>query len=121
MAYLIIQENGAERTTPALHGEEITITAPCDCEEVTGVKIAGVAYPFYDAAGKVLPSGTGLFTKGNLIRVLIDAVNNRSTIINHAVTPECIGAAPAYIYGIEEIEAGSPSTEPEGSLHFVIE
>ena len=29
--------------------------------------------------------------------------------------------APMYTYGTEEIEAGSPSTEPEGSLHFVIE
>lgn len=31
------------------------------------------------------------------------------------------GFAPMYTYGTEEIEAGSASTEPEGSLHFVIE
>lgn len=87
MANLIIQENGVARTTPAVHGEEITIQAPCDCSEVTGVQIAGVAYPFYDAAGNVLVSGSGLFKTGNLIRVLIDTVNTRATIINRAITP----------------------------------
>jgi hypothetical protein len=92
MANLIIQENGVARTTPAVHGEEITIQTPCDCSAVSGVQIAGVAYPFYDAAGKVLPTGTGLFTEGTLIRVLIDTVNTRSTIINHAITPPTIGA-----------------------------
>lgn len=84
MANLIIQENGVTRTTPAVHGEEITVQTPCDCSAVTGVQIAGVAYPFYDAAGKVLPVGSGLFTEGSLIRVLIDTVNVRATIINHA-------------------------------------
>lgn len=95
MANLIIQENGVERTTPALHGEEITIQTPCDCSAVSGVQIAGVAYPFYDAAGKVLPSGTGLFTENSLIRVLIDTENTRATIINHAITPASIGARPS--------------------------
>lgn len=84
MANLIIQENGAARTMPAVHGEEITIQAPCDCSAVTGVQIAGVAYPFYDAAGNALASGSGLFAEGSLIRVLIDAINIRATIINHA-------------------------------------
>lgn len=98
MANLIIQENGVARTTPALHGEEITIQTPCDCSAVTGVQIAGVAYPFYDAAGKPLATGSGLFSKGNLIRVLIDTVNTRATIINHAITPSGIGAAVTTTY-----------------------
>ncbi len=85
MANMIIQENGQERTTAAVHGEEITIQAPCNCSAVSGVQIAGVAFPFYDAAGKVLPSGSGLFTEGSLIRVLIDAVNTRATILNHGI------------------------------------
>lgn len=37
------------------------------------------------------------------------------------ITPDMIGAAPAYTYGTEEIKAGSTSTEAEGTLHFVIE
>lgn len=121
MANLIIKENGVTRTTPAVHGEEITIQAPCDCSAVTGVQIADVAYPFYDAAGKVLPMGTGLFTEGSLIRVLIDTVNTRATIINPAITPDSIGAAPMYTYGTEDIEAGSASPYETGHLHFVIE
>lgn len=32
-----------------------------------------------------------------------------------------IGAAPALTWGTEDIEAGSPSTEPTGTLHLVIE
>ena len=35
--------------------------------------------------------------------------------------PEDLGAAPAYTYGTEDIEVGSESTQPNGSLHFVIE
>lgn len=134
MANLIIQENGAARTTPALHGEEITIQAPCDCSAVTGVQIAGIAYPFYDAAGNPLESGSGLFTTDNLIRVMIDSENTRAYILNHAVTPAQIGAytkaevdtkldmrALAFTYGTEDIEAGTASTEPEGTLHLIIE
>lgn len=85
MANLIIQENKRERTIPAVHGEEITIKAPCNCSDVTGVQIAGVVYPFYDAAGKPMKMGSGLFSKDNLIRVLIDTENTRATIINHAI------------------------------------
>lgn len=105
MANLIIQENGVARATPALHGEEITIQTPCDCSAVTGVQIAGVAYPFYDAAGNPMASGSGLFAKGSLVRVLIDTVNNRSTIINHAVPKtynkkETLTNATASLYGL---------------------
>lgn len=107
MANLIIQENGVARTTPAVHGEEITIQTPCDCSAVSGVQIAGVIYPFYDAAGKVLPTGTGLFTEGTLIRVIIDTVNTRATIMNHAITPAAIGAVSldAFNTALGEVEA----------------
>lgn len=120
MANLIIQENGSPRTTPAIHGEEITIQAPCDCSAVTGVQIAGVVYPFYDAAGKPLPMGTGLFTTGNLIRVLIDTVNTRSTIINHAITIDSIGAAPSYTYSTTDLTAGT-SALATGKMYLVFE
>lgn len=35
--------------------------------------------------------------------------------------PEDIGAAPAYTYGTQDIEPGSVSDKPNGTLHFVIE
>lgn len=86
MANMIIQENGIERNWPAVHGEEITIVAPCDCTAVTGVQIAGVAYPFYDACGNNISNVAGKFTEGSLIRVLIDTKNTRAQIINRTLT-----------------------------------
>lgn len=116
MANLIIQENGVVRTTPAVHGEEITIQAPCDCSAVEGVQIADVVYPFYDAAGNPLPMGTGLFATGNLIKVLIDTVNVRATIINHAITPSLIGAMK-FATG-EYVGTGKNGTKNANSLTF---
>lgn len=86
MANLIIQENGVERTTPAVHGEELTIIAPCDCSAVEGVQINGVAFPFYDTLGNVLSSK--LFAEGSLIRVMIDVTNNRALILNSGTRPK---------------------------------
>ena len=82
MANLIIQENGSPRTTPAVHGEEITIATPCDCSKVTGVKINSVEFPFYDTLGNSLASITGLFAKDSLIRVMIDTNKTRAYILN---------------------------------------
>ena len=85
MANMIILAAGdITRTKAAVNGEEITIQAPCNCSAVTGVQIADVAYPFCDAAGNPLPMGTGLFTEGSLIRVMIDTVNTRAMILNHS-------------------------------------
>lgn len=84
MATLIIQEKGVARTRPAVNGEEITIAAPCNCTEVTGVQIAGVQYPFYDACGNNVSNISGKFSEGSLIRVLIDTTNTRAQIINQA-------------------------------------
>lgn len=84
MANMIIQENGKERTSPAVHGEEIVVVAPCNCIDVTGVQIAGVVYPFYDACGTCTSNISGKFVEGSLIRVLIDTTNTRAQILNHA-------------------------------------
>ena len=84
MANMIIQENGVERTIPAVHGEEIVVAAPCNCSMVTGIQIAGVVFPFYDACGKCVSNVSRLFTEGSLIRVLIDVTNTRAQILNHA-------------------------------------
>lgn len=86
MANLIIQENGVERNTPAVHGEELTILAPCDCSAVEGVQINGVTFPFYDTLGNVLSSR--LFSEGSLIRVMIDVTNTRALILNSGTRPK---------------------------------
>lgn len=85
MANMIIQENGVERITPAVHGEVLVLAAPCDCTAVTGVQIAGVVFPFYDACGNCTSDISGKFTEGSLIRVLIDVTNTRAQILNHAI------------------------------------
>ena len=82
---MIIQENGEARTTPALHGEIIVVVAPCHCNMVTGVQIAGVAFPFYDACGNCTSDLFGKFSEGSLVQVLIDVNNTRAQILNHAI------------------------------------
>lgn len=84
MANMIIQENGAERTSPAVHGEVIVVVAPCHCNVVTGVQIAGVAYPFYDACGNCTSNLFGKFSEGSLVQVMIDTTNTRAQILSHA-------------------------------------
>lgn len=84
MVNMIIQENGKERTTPAVHGEIIVVVAPCHCDAVTGVQIAGVAYPFYDACGNCTSELFNKFSEGSLVQVLIDVTNTRAQILNHA-------------------------------------
>lgn len=86
MANLIIKENGEVRTTPAVNGEELTIQAPCNCSDVTGVQINNVAFPFYDAAGNSIVSIRNKFAEGSLIRVMIDTVNVRAYILNSATS-----------------------------------
>ena len=106
MANMIIQENGRERIAPAVHGEEITIVAPCNCTAVTGVQIAGVAYPFYDACGNSIGNVAGKFAEGSLIRVLIDTDKQRAQIINRTLTgltgatdpTEATAAVPGQMY-----------------------
>ena len=84
MVNMIIQENGEERLSPALHGEIIVVVAPCHCDAVTGVQIAGVAFPFYDACGNCTSELFGKFSEGSLVQVLIDVTNTRAQILNHA-------------------------------------
>ena len=47
--------------------------------------------------------------------------SSTNSVQNAVVTAELNKKAPAYTYGTEDVTAGSASTEPEGSLHFVIE
>lgn len=109
MANLIIQENGTTRTIPAVHGEEITIQTPCDCTNITGVKIAEDVFPFYDVCGNKLAGVGDLFSANSLIRVLIDTNNKRAIILNRGVTPRNIGIT----HGIDE-----PSGGKHGDIYF---
>ena len=68
-------------------------------------------------------------TREQVLAIVADALANITLPINNggtgATTAEGaranLGAAPAHTWGTEDIEAGSPSTEPTGTLHLVIE
>ena len=54
----------------------------------------------------------------------VKTVNNSSPDVNGNVSvsvPTDTSRAPAHTYGTTDIEAGSASTEPNGTLHLVIE
>ena len=48
-------------------------------------------------------------------------VNGKALSGDISLSASDVGAAPAYTYGTEEIEAGSTSTAATGTLHFVYE
>ena len=47
------------------------------------------------------------------------AISNKAEKSEIPTKASDLGAAPAYTYGTTDIQAGSASTEPEGTLHFV--
>lgn len=48
-------------------------------------------------------------------------LESKITTLTSTMDGGLAGKAPAYTYGTENIEAGSASTEPEGTIHFVYE
>ena len=121
MANLIIQENGVERTRPASHGEEITIQTPCDCSAVTGVQIAGVAYPFYDALGDSLSDASDLFAAGSLIRVMLDTENTRAYILNRGVAKPNYVTETMLAFGWDGNTYSFEDTYPKASYDISVE
>lgn len=67
-------------------GFELTFKAPCDCNEVTGLKIYspdeidGKEYPFIDANGNDISSLNNLFKKDSMVQILIN--HDKAQIIN---------------------------------------
>ena len=60
----------------------------------------------------------GSYCTGNIVTDNQTGVGVIDTASN---TGNIVANTPAITYGTDDIEAGSASTEPEGSLHFVIE
>ena len=52
--------------------------------------------------------------------ISVEALNNLEEGVAEA-NKTAEGKAPAYTYGTKDIEAGSASTEPEGTIHYVYE
>lgn len=106
----------------AVMGKQITFTAPCASEEFTGIIIDSVEYDLVSANGTSLAASS--FDAGSMVSIILD-VNNRKAYVQNADTNAYLEAqlaskAPAHTYGTEDIVEGSASSEPEGTLHFVI-
>ena len=75
-------------------GESVTFKAPCDCTEVTGIKVyykveteegstdANKTFTFRDAHCEALTNIGNLFKEGAYITVLLDTTNNYAFIQN---------------------------------------
>ena len=132
-----------------LDGETVTFKAPCDASNITGMVIyysdgsttTSKEFTLSDANGGDIGVLDNIFAKDAIVKVILDTNTNNAFVQNpdtntylenrfetieesyiHSNKIGVIGGvAPMYTYGIEDIEAGSASSEPEGSLHFVIE
>ena len=103
------------------NGQIVTFDAPCDCVNVTdGLVINGNTYTICDAMGRCVTDFDGAWCSGSKLSVILDVSNKKAYIQNNVVTPASIGAAPAYTYGTDDLEAGTSPLE-SGKLHFVYE
>lgn len=117
-------------------GLRVTFRAPCNCSSITGITIGSDTYTLVDAMQINRASTINVWAKDSLITVLIDVTYKRAYVLNAAssayvkshthtatdlgITPDSIGAAPAYTYGTEDLTAGSSKLET-GKLYFVYE
>lgn len=79
---------------PLVDGENVTFKAPCDCTEVTGLKVYYVTltedaetnqtktFTFKDAHGNNLTNVGNLFTSGAYIKAILDTTSNVAYIQN---------------------------------------
>lgn len=79
---------------PLVDGESITFKAPCDCTEISGVKIYYVTvtdsvstemsktFVFRDAHGNDLTNSGNLFVNGSYIKIILDVTNGYAYIQN---------------------------------------
>ena len=121
---------------PLIDGQSLTFKAPCACTAVKGLTVyypvqAGAdtliskVFTFKDSHCQDLTGLGNLFAKDAYVDVILDTGNSAAYIQNAGtnayIEAELAKKAPAYTYGTADITAGSASTEPEGTLHFVIE
>lgn len=76
---LVVQET----INTVQEGASITFTAPCECDDVTGVTINSKVYEILEANGTAPKKA---FTTGALVTLKIDADNSKAYIQNSANT-----------------------------------
>ena len=121
-----------DSTFPIINGHAITFRSPADCSQVTGLIVyypegnGTITKPFQfaDAHGNNV-GNIHLFAENVLVKVILDTELNRAYVQNadtNAYLEEQLASkAPTHTYGTEDIIEGSASSEPNGTLHFVIE
>ena len=116
-----------------INGQTLTFQSPADCSQITGLIVyypegngtTSKDFKFVDAHGVDVGSGTiSLFAENVLVKVVLD-IDQGKAYVQNADTNAYLegrfdGKAPAHTWGTEDIVEGSASSEPEGTLHFVI-
>lgn len=116
-----------------INGQALTFKSPTDCSQVTGLVIyypvgnttTSKVFKFVDAHGVDVGSGTiSIFAENVLVKVVLDTDHGKAYVQNADTNAYLEGQfalkAPVHTYGTEDIVEGSASSEPEGTLHFVI-
>lgn len=85
-------------------GMELSFRAPCNCSDVTGVKLDNVEYALVDASGESLSGCSGYFVQNAVLTVIIDTVNKKATLLNPRVN--------TYTKTL-----GTPNDSPSSSAH----
>ena len=95
---LVVQETIEE----VQNGAMIIFTAPCDCENVTVIRINGIIYELLNAVGEI---PTEAFEANSLVSVVLDA-NTTSAYIQNAAsaTPTDLGAANIFATATVDME-----------------
>lgn len=114
---------------PLFDGMPVTFQAPCDCTAVDGLTVAygdtAQHFTFRDSHGNNLAGVGNLFTAGAYVKVILNTGSGHAHIqnadTNAYLEAKFASKAPMWTYGTEDIQAGSASSAPTGSLHFVIE
>lgn len=75
---------------PVIDGMPLSFRAPCNCNEVTGIKVEWpdgedshfIVFSFADAHGNDLTGLGNLFAQGAMVRVVLDTANAKAYIQN---------------------------------------
>lgn len=120
-----------DSTIPISNGQALIFKSPADCSQITGLIVyypdddttTSKTFQFADAHGNNVGS-VSLFAEDVLVKVILDTDAGKAYVQNADTNAYLEGQfalkAPAHTYGVDDIEEGSASSEPEGTLHFVI-
>lgn len=111
-----------------IDGEPLTFKAPCDCSSVTGIKVeypngedmAFKVFAFADAHGNNLTAVDNLFSKGAMVKVILDIASSKAFVQNADTNAYLEGKfaskAPAG-YGLGQYaRASDPINDCNGAL-----